>query len=152
MFDILKGIYLFESLNQEEIDKFLTITETLSCKEGDVLFKEGDSSDTLYILVEGKVRMSKHVANVGEEALSILERGDYFGEMGLLDDSPRSANAIVNEDSKLLIVRRSSFLAFMEQNHDIAYKILLTFLRRLCERLRETNEKISGLFTISKMF
>jgi CRP/FNR family cyclic AMP-dependent transcriptional regulator len=152
MFDILKDIYLFESLNQEEIEKFLTVTEILSCKKGDVLFKEGDSSDTLYILVEGKIRMSKQVADVGEEALSILEKGDYFGEMGLLDDSPRSADAIANEDSKLLIVRRSSFLAFMEQNHDIAYKVLLTFLRRLCERLRETNEKISGLFAISKMF
>jgi len=152
VYDILKDIYLFENLNDSEIEKFMTVTETLTVKKDFVLFKEGDSSDTLYIIVEGQVRMSKQVADVGEEALSILEKGDYFGEMGLIDNSPRSTDAIIHVDCKLLIIKRSAFLAFMEENHEIAYKILLTFLRRLCIRLRETNEKIHNLFTIAKMF
>ena len=152
MFDILKDIYLFENLNETEVEKILTIAETRTEKKDSVLFREGDSSDTLYIIVEGMVRMSKQVENIGEEALSILEKGDYFGEMGLIDNSPRSTDAIIHEDCKLLAIKRSSFLAFMEENHEIAYKILLTFLKRLCIRLRETNEKIHNLFTIAKMF
>ncbi len=152
MFDILKNIHLFENLSDEEIEKFMTITEILALKEGETLFNEGDPSDTVYIIVEGQVRMSKHVANIGEEALSILEQGEYFGEMGLLDDSPRSTDAIIHEDCKLLTVKRSKFLAFMETNNDIGYKFLLTFAKTLSARLRETNDKISNLFTIAKMF
>jgi CRP-like cAMP-binding protein len=145
-------VYLFENLDEEEIEKFMTVTESLSVKKEEKLFSEGDPSDTLYIIVEGKVRMSKHVDGIGEEAMSILEKGDYFGEMGLLDDAPRSTDAIIHEDSKLLVIKRSSFLSFMEENNGIAYKILLTFLRRLCIRLRETNDKISNLFLMAKMF
>lgn len=152
MFDILKEIYLFEDLSEEEIEKFLTITEIKTMKQDEILFREGDPSDCLYIIVAGEVRMSKQVANIGEEAMSILDKGNFFGEMGLLDDSPRSTDAIIHKNCKLLAVKRSSFLAFMAENQNIGYKFLLTFARTLCVRLRETNDKISNLFAIAKMF
>lgn len=152
MFDILKEIYIFENLSEEEIERLMTVTEIQVLKQDEILFKEGAPSDALYIIAEGRVRLSKTVGSIGEEALSILERGDFFGEMGLLDDSPRSADAIIHEDCKLLVIKRSSFLAFMAENYEIGYKILLTFSQTLCARLRETNSKISNLFAIAKMF
>ena len=152
MFDILKQIYLFANLSEDELEKIMSVTEIKTFKQDEVLFREGDAADALYIIADGRVRMSKQVANIGEEALSILQPGEFFGEMGLLDDSPRSADAIIHEDSKLLEIKRSKFLEFMADNYEIGYKILLTFSMTLCERLRETNDKISNLFTIAKMF
>lgn len=152
MFDILKQIYLFENLSEDEIEKVMSVTEIQSYKQDEVLFREGSPSDALYIIAQGRVRMSKQVAYIGEEALSILEPGEFFGEMGLLDDSPRSADAIIHEPANLLVITRSKFLSLMAENYEIGYKVLLTFARTLCSRLRDTNDKISNLFTISKMF
>ena len=98
------------------------------------------------------MRISKHVPGVGEEALTILEPGSYFGEMSLVDDTPRSADAIAHTRSKVRVIKRDELDGLMFTDKDIAYTLLWTFVRTLAVRLRDTNEKIKAFFAMSARF
>jgi CRP-like cAMP-binding protein len=104
----------------------------------------------MYVIVEGRVRISKNVPGIGEEALAILEKGQYFGEMAIIDDSPRSADAIAHTPCTVWVVERTKLDQLMFTDKDLAYVLLWTFVRTLSERLRETGEKIKGFFAISR--
>jgi CRP-like cAMP-binding protein len=89
------------------------------------------------------------VPGVGEEALAILETGQYFGEMSLIEDSPRSADAIAHTPCKVVEIPRDSLDQLMFTDKELAYVLLWTFVRTLSERLRETNDKIRAFFALS---
>jgi CRP-like cAMP-binding protein len=89
---------------------------------------------------------------VGEEALGILEAGSHFGEMAMVDDSPRSADAIAHTACALAVVRREQLDQLMFVDKELAYDVLWTFVRTLAVRLRETNEKIKGFFAMTGGF
>lgn len=147
--DFLQGISLFRELTREEITEILHIGRVKELKKDAVIFKEGDRSDSLYIIYEGKVRISKMIPKIGEEALSILEEGNYFGEMSLVEDSSRSAWAIAHTDVVLLEIPLDDFRKLMDRNPTLALKVLKSFVKELSKKLREANEKISAIFTIS---
>jgi len=149
---ILKGIYIFENLSDEEIDKVSKIITTEKYKENDILFKEGDKGDKFYIILSGAVRISQVINGAGEEALTILEKGDYLGEMALIDDAPRSADAIIHQETELLVISKKDFDALLFFDKDIAYKMLWSFVRTLSGRLRETNEKIKAFLHMAGRF
>lgn len=149
---ILKGIYLFEDLTDEELKKISGIIVTEKHSGGSVLFHEGDKGDEFYIILEGAVRISQSISGAGEEALTILEKGNYLGEMALIEDAPRSADAIIHEDSELLVISKKDFDELLFFDKDIAYKMLWAFVRTLSGRLRETNEKIKALLHMAGSF
>lgn len=148
--ELLKKIYIFDGLTQQELQEITKICQRTSHKNGDVIFKEGSFGDKFYIIAEGEVRISKVIPNVGEEALAVLKAGDYFGEMALIDDFPRSADAIANKDAVLMTISKSDLDNLLYFNKEIAYKLLWTFCRTLSSRLRETNEKLVGFFALGK--
>ena len=94
---------LFRNLDETERAQILIIGQRRTCKAGEILFREGDAGDGLYVVVRGSVRISKQGAT-GEEALAVLESPAFFGEMALIDLSARAADAIVNEDSELFFI------------------------------------------------
>lgn len=147
--DFLQSISLFKDLTKEEIAEILHIGRVKELKKDTVIFKEGDKSDSLYVIYGGKVRISKMIPKIGEEALAILEEGNYFGEMSLVEDSFRSAWAISHSDVTLLEISLDEFRNLMEKNKELALKILKSFVKELSKKLREANEKISAIFTIS---
>ena len=98
---------------------------------------------------QGKVRISKMVPGVGEEALAILEPGSYFGEMALIDDTPRSADATAHLACTLYVIQKADLEELMFLHKDLAYELLWTFVRTLSSRLRETNDKIRSFFALS---
>ncbi len=104
MIALLKRIYLFENLSESELEKILAICVKQIFPKDSVIFKEGDAGDRCYILTSGAVRISKFIPNIGEEALAVLRAGDYFGEMALIDNFPRSAHAIVNENADVFAI------------------------------------------------
>jgi CRP-like cAMP-binding protein len=148
--EILKKIYFFEGLTQKELSEITKICQNVSYKKGDIIFKEGSFGDKFYIITKGAIRISKVIPNIGEEALAVLKSGDYFGEMALIDDFPRSADAIANEDAVLMTISKSDLDNLLYFNKEIAYKLLWTFCRTLSTRLRETNEKLVGFFALGK--
>jgi len=149
---ILKGIFLFQELTADQLKDVAAICHEEEAKLGTHIFKEGDKGDKLYIILSGEIRISKQIPGVGEEALAVLKQGAFFGEMALIDDSERSADAIVNKSVKLASISRSEFESLLFTNKDIAYTLLWTFVRTLSERLRETNEKIKAFFAMTMGF
>jgi CRP/FNR family transcriptional regulator, cyclic AMP receptor protein len=108
MIPLLKKIALFETLLEHELAKIEKICRSEAVARDSVIFKEGDAGDRCYVIVSGEVRISKFIPNIGEEALAVLKPGDTFGEMALIDNFPRSAHAIANNDSTLLSIGRPS--------------------------------------------
>ncbi|CAM4504963.1 MULTISPECIES: cyclic nucleotide-binding domain-containing protein [Corallococcus] len=147
---VLKKVALFEGLTQGQLAKVARIAQSRTHTAGDFLFREGDTGQDMFILADGKVRISKSVPGIGEEALAILEAGQYFGEMAVIEDSPRSADAIAHTSCTVWVIERAKLDQLMFTDKDLAYVLLWTFVRTLSERLRETNDKIKGFFAISR--
>ena len=140
---------LFRDLDETERAQILIIGQVKSYLADQVIFKEGDAGDGLYVVVKGTIRISKQSVT-GEEALTILEPHAFFGEMALIDFSPRAADAIANEAADLFFIPLVDLRALFESHHQIALKILYALCETLAQRLRETNERYMNIFTIAQ--
>ena len=151
--DLLRKTDLFKGLSKEELGKITGISAKESYPVNQPIFAEGDHGDKFYLILNGEVRISKMIAGVGEEALKVLKKGDYFGEMSLIDDEPRSAHAFSNSASAVvMVIDRHDFLKLLNDDKELAYKLLWSIVRTLSQRLRETNEKIKGFFAMTGPF
>lgn len=150
--EALSKIFLFRELTPKEMDVLIAISKEKRAKKNEVIFKEGAVGDAFYLIILGSVRISTIVPGVGEEALTILREGEYFGEMALIDDAPRSASAIANEDTLLLLIEKDNFRKLLAKETGIAYKLLWVFTKTLSARLRKTDEQLKSIFSIAKTF
>ncbi len=148
--DLLKQVYLFNDLTQPELERIMAIAYEKTFAKEQPVFQEGEIGDAFYIVTEGQVRISTMVPGVGEEALKVLRPGDYFGEMALIDDFPRSAHAIVHEKCRLFVIRKEDLEDLLFVDRNLAYELLWKWVRTLSARLRETNDKMTFLSTTSK--
>lgn len=140
---------LFRNLDEAERAQILMIGRVRPVQAGEVIFKEGDAGDGLFIVLKGSIRISKRSAT-GEEALAVLEPPAYFGEMALIDLATRAADAIANEPSELFFIPLQDLQALIESQHKVALKILYALCEVLAQRLRETNERYMNIFTIAQ--
>ena len=140
---------LFRNLDEMERAQILIIGDVRSYPAEQVLFREGDAGDGLYLVVKGSVRISK-ASLTGEEALAVLETPAFFGEMALIDFAARAADAIANEDTELFFIPLPELRSLIEAQHRIALKILYALCEVLAQRLRETNERYMSIFTIAQ--
>ncbi len=135
--DNLRQVPLFESLDDDAAKQLCDLLETLDCEKQKVLFRAGETGDAMYLIERGKVRISVDAADGRELTLTELGRGDFFGEMALLNGQPRSANATASEESRLAVLSRQHFLSFiMRGNPNVA----LEMMTALANRLRHTDE------------
>ncbi len=148
--EALAKIHVFKDLHRDGVERIAAVCSEESYRLGEVIFKEGDVGDKLYLILEGKVRISREVAGMGEEALAILGPGQAFGEMSLIDDFPRSADARVHERCRLLVLTKSALEDLLFLDKDLAYEILWNFVKILSARLRETNDKMTFLSVTGK--
>ena len=134
--DTLRHVPLFESLDDEAARKLCQLMESTDCKVETFLFRAGDQGDAMYLIERGKVRISVQAADGHDMTLTELGRGDFFGEMALLDGQRRSADAIVAEDARVAVLSREHFLSFVRSSPDVALELLTA----LANRLRHTDE------------
>lgn len=146
----LGKIQLFAGIAPEGLRRIAGICSEESYRTGDIVFREGDVGDKLYFILEGKIRISREVSGMGEEALAVLSDGAAFGEMSLIDDFPRSADARVHDRCRLLVLTKESLEDLLFLDKDLAYEILWNFVRILSARLRETNDKMTFLSVTGK--
>ena len=146
---LLRKVKLFEGLNSTQLAKVAALGEERKVAAGEFVFKEGDTGSEMFIIESGRVRISKNVPGIGEEALAILDPGAYFGEMALIDDSTRSADAIVHAPLLAQVITKEALDELMFIDKEIAYILLWTFVRTLSERLRDTDDKIKAFFALS---
>jgi CRP-like cAMP-binding protein len=148
--EILKNVPFFRDLDSREMDEVLAAGKVVPYGKGMVLFKEGDPGEALYIVLEGSVRISKSVPKIGEQVIAFVEQGSFFGEMSLLDDFPRSATAVAQQDSRVLFIDRQGFLGLTRERPVIGAKILWSFCHTLSLRLREASDRIVALSSFSR--
>jgi CRP/FNR family cyclic AMP-dependent transcriptional regulator len=141
---------LFRGLDLEQLAALYRISEMEAVLEGDQIFAEGDPARLLYVLIEGAVRISITTPSGGEEALAILQPGDSFGEMGLIDAEPRprSAHAIAHRPSTVLTIDHRQLHALLERDHAIGFVVMQNLLRYLADKMRQTNQKILFLTSV----
>jgi CRP-like cAMP-binding protein len=148
--EALSKVELFRGLASRGLERVATIAAEERHALGHTLFREGDLGDKLYVILEGKVRISRQIAGMGEEALAVLGPGAAFGEMALVDDVPRSADAIVHERCRLLVITKEAMQDLLFIHKDLAYEILWNIVRILSSRLRETNDKMTFMSVSGK--
>lgn len=148
--EILGKIDLFSGLPHSHLRRVIDIGLEEQYPKNETIFSEGDAGDKFYLILDGAVRISRFVPGMGEEALAVLRKGAYFGEMSLIDDATRSAAAICHERCRLFMVRRADLEDLLFVDRDLAYELLWNFVRTLSRRLRATNDKMTFLATTNK--
>ena len=146
----LAGIELLNGLKPPALELIAKVASEETHAVGTRIFRQGDTGDKLYLILEGRVRISREVPGMGEEALAVLGPGEVFGEMALLDESSRSADARVHERCRLLAIPKDGFDDLLFLHKDLAYEVLWNVVRLLVLRLRETNDKLTFLSVTSK--
>jgi CRP/FNR family transcriptional regulator, cyclic AMP receptor protein len=148
--EILAQIDLFSGLPAVHLRRVVDIGVEEQYRSSAMIFSEGEPGDKFYMVLEGAVRISRIVPGMGEEALAVLRPGNYFGEMSLIDDAPRSATAMCHEKCRLFVVNRRDLEDLLFVDRDLAYELLWNWVRTLSRRLRATNDKMTFLATTSK--
>ena len=144
--DLLKGVELFSELNEEQLGMIANLVIVKNYNRDETVVLEGDDSvQALYLIATGSVQVYMTGIDGRETILSFLERGDFFGEMSLIDGEPRSASVRTVTDAKLLVIHRESFLSLIRKTPEIA----MALMSELCKRLRKANKQIGSLSTMS---
>jgi len=141
--DTLRSVPLFESLDDEAARQVCELLDTIDCHATQTLFRAGDAGDSMYLIERGLVRISMRSATGEELILAELGRGEFFGEMALIDGNARSANATAMEASRLAVLSRKHFLTFLSSSPNVAIEMLTALTRRL----RRTDELLHHLAT-----
>jgi len=135
--EVLHKMPLFRFLTYQELVRVLNITDVRAYPMGGNVVEEGDTGDEMFIVLTGAVKVHS-----GEAEIARLEPGQHVGEMALIDRAPRSASVSALEPSKLLCIRRRDFFDLIRKHHDIAVKLLWSFLGELSTRLRSTSRDL----------
>jgi len=137
----LATVPLFSGLTPEQVARFADVTREKTFPKGSVIVFEQDPGDSLFVVRTGRVKVVLLGEDGREVILGILGVGEYFGELSLIDDQPRSANVMAMEDSTLIVLRRDDFRKRVEDAPSVAW----TLLAGLSRRLRQADSKIGGL-------
>jgi CRP/FNR family cyclic AMP-dependent transcriptional regulator len=150
--EFLRTVPLFRELDDDELIQILMVGLVKRYPEAAAILTEGESGGCLHVITEGEVRISKKVPGVGEEALTILRPGDFFGEVQFFDGAPASAHAIAHSDCEILSLPHAEVESLIRSRPGLAAKFFWAFGRTLAGRLRETNARMATLLAISKTF
>ena len=147
--ELLRHVAIFRDLDTGELARVSEVCREQTFAPGEYVFREGESGNRLYLIVEGEVRISRQVPGSGEEALAVLKAGALFGEMAVFDRTERSTDAISHGGTKAITISRSDFEILLDFNRDIAYKVLWAVVRLLSQRLRSTNDSLKSFLAMS---
>jgi serine/threonine protein phosphatase PrpC len=135
--DVLAHMPLFSRLTERELLRVMQAVEVRAYKDGDVVIREGDKGDELFIVLDGKVRVQR-----GDQILTHLGQGEHVGEMALIRSVPRSATVTAVGPAELIAIRRADFFEILRKEHEVAVKMLWQFLGVLADRLDQTNSQL----------
>ena len=140
-----RSLFQEQKLTNMEINFLASLCREERFRGGELIFREGDQGDKMYVLLAGQVMISKFIPGAGEEALAFLERGAYFGEMALIDGEPRSAEAKAHGgEAIVLAIRREVLEGILDINKVSSVRLLKILCALVAQRLRESDEKLLG--------
>lgn len=138
---LLQNIPLFAGLPEAQLDHIAKMAVLRQVPRHKTIVFVGAKTDSLFVIVSGSAKVLNRDAEGREVILSMLEAGKCFGEMGLIDDSPRSADVVANEACELLVISKADFTRALSENTELC----LNIMKSLVLRLREANHKIESL-------
>jgi len=138
---VLKAVPLFSSFPEDQLRMLAAVVTRKSATRSTTVMAGGDATDSLYIVLSGRLKVMMSDADGKEVILSILSPGEFFGEMGLIDDAPRSASVVAIEACELLSIAKRDFKKCLAENFEMAMAVM----RGLVRRLREADRKIGSL-------
>jgi CRP-like cAMP-binding protein len=139
--DFLCGAKGFKDLNQSDVDVLNSICAEETFKAGDTIFYEESPGDKMFIIKTGSVKILKKVKDK-ENTLAVLNPGEFFGEMALLDGLPRSAAVKANTDTTVISITRDNYMLLRQKYPQTALKIVDILIKVLSNRLRQANKNL----------
>ena len=139
--DLLRQVPLFSGLDEEDIQSLIGAVTRRKYPKDAVIFFESDPGDAMFMIISGRVKVTILSDDGREIILSILSDRDFFGEMALLDNEPRSATAIAVQDTEVAVIHQKDFLSIVEKRPRVA----INLLSALSDRLRKANHQIGSL-------
>lgn len=143
---ILKSVPLFSDLRTNELREVVKIIHRRVYKTDETVFYEGEPGVGMYIVQEGCIAIFKENKDTGNQKLAELKRGEFFGDLALLDESPRSATAVATEESKVLGLFRPDLLGLIDRKPRLGNKLLFELAYLIGERLKHTNEELQAVW------
>ena len=138
---LLRNVPLFATLPENQLAVLTSVMSRKSFARGTTIMAAGDATDSLYVVISGRLKVMISDDEGREVIFAMLGSNEYFGEMGLIDDSTRSASVITLEPCELLVLSKRDFRKCLSENFEMA----LTVMRGLVKRLREADRKIGSL-------
>jgi CRP/FNR family transcriptional regulator, cyclic AMP receptor protein len=139
--EFLKYVPIFSDLTEETLEKIEKVGSKKVFKKNDVILMEDEVGTALFVIANGKVKVSRTSTDGREVILTILSESDFFGEMAILDGQTRSATVVATEDSELFLIQRNDFLNLLKEYPEVS----IALLQELTKRLRATDVKIKAL-------
>jgi CRP/FNR family transcriptional regulator, cyclic AMP receptor protein len=145
-----RKLFAEQKLSNLEINFLTTLSREKQFPAHQVIFREGESAHEMYVVLEGRVMISKFIPGAGEEALAFIERGGYFGEMALIDNAPRSADAKAYEEGAVVLAIPREVLEGILDIHKISsLRLLIILCKLVATRLRELDDKVITWFILA---
>jgi diguanylate cyclase (GGDEF)-like protein len=140
LYGFLKSVDIFSLLSEGEIDEIRAHLEDINVDAGSVLFRQGDEGNELYIVRLGSVATSIDLPDGKSREIAVFKSGDFFGEMSIFENAPRSATCTAREKSELLVLHQRSIFRIIENHPTAAQKIMYRMLNITTQRLRNTGD------------
>lgn len=140
--EFIRRVKIFDTLENDESEKLLSLIKIKEYIKGDIVFNQGDTDSTIYIVEEGRVKVIHEVGPKESKTLATLTKYDVFGELALFDSSPRSATVMAADITRLCIINSVDFLELLDANCNIAAKVYKEMIIEIADRLRLTNERL----------
>jgi len=141
--EVLSKVPAFANLAQRELKEVAAIVHIREYRTGEPVFYQGDPGLGMYIVQEGEVSITILGKDGDERELAVLTDGDFFGELALLDESPRSANAVCKTECTLIGFFRPDLFELIEKKNTLGIKIILKLAEIVAQRLRQTDKELS---------
>jgi CRP-like cAMP-binding protein len=141
----MKEITLFRELSNEDIDVVASVLKEEFYKKGSVVWEEGTPEQGLHIIDYGKVRVCRNTREGHKQVLAVLKENNFYGELSILDGRSHSASVEAVEDTKVLVLHKSSMDKLLQENPQIAFNIVRVMTIEVCELLRVMNSKFMDM-------
>ncbi len=140
----LKSIAVLQAMDADALARLAPVLEDKDYTDGQIVFGEGDPGDSMYFILMGQIRIEKRAATTGaaNKVLTVLEQGDYFGEMALVDQKPRSASAVALGNTRILRLSKATFDQLQQTGGAVGISVLFAMIRTSSERIRRLSAQL----------
>ncbi len=145
----LRRVKILAGLSDEQLARFAGFVEVQEVPQWSVVFKQGDHGDTMYLILDGELRVRINPAGK-ETTLATLSIGDFFGDISLFDQGPRSADVVANKDSFLMKLSTTAFQRLAQEAPDLAAPFLMAVGKTLTARIRADNKRYGDSVTFAR--